>query len=230
MQPPNHFIFSADTIIAGLVMLIVVVLFDGYEPLDVAGPVNLFGYVDENRFVYVSENGDKPVLSKTAVMAMMPQISFDQFLSEKKEDGAVMLLVPGGIGAWTEVQNEKLLDFLREMRKRSEVVFSVCTGAALFAAAGLLDGKKATSNKRSFDWVKTSSSNAINNVMWIERARWVQDGDTWTSSGVQAGMDAAYAIIKALNGEDVAKTCANIIEYVPHEDPSWDPFSRSKEP
>ena len=62
---------------------------------------------------------------------------------------------------------------------------SVCTGSALLARAGVLDGLKATTNKRAFDWVRSQGPR----VTWMPRARWVQDGSVFTSSGVSAGMD-----------------------------------------
>jgi transcriptional regulator GlxA family with amidase domain len=101
------------------------------------------------------------------------------------------------------------------------VVTSVCTGSAVLAAAGLLDGYRATSNKAAFGWVRKQSGK----VDWIAQARWVQDRDRWTSSGVAAGMDMAAALLADLFGRDVAQRATTEAELEVHEDPSWDPFA-----
>ena len=73
---------------------------------------------------------------------------------------------------------------------------SVCTGAGLLARAGILDGRRATSNKRSLDWVISQGPK----VEWVPQARWVEDGKFATSSGVSAGIDMALAIIASICG------------------------------
>jgi len=100
-------------------------------------------------------------------------------------------------------------------------VTSVCTGSVLLAAAGLLDGYRATSNKRAFAWAVQQGSN----VDWEAQARWVDDRDRWTSSGVAAGMDMSIALIASLHGEDVAAEVATRVELEPHSDSTWDPFA-----
>ena len=62
-------------------------------------------------------------------------------------------------------------------------------------------------------------------VQWIPKARWVVDGNIWSSSGVAAGMDMTYAFIASEFSPDIAKQLANTMEYEPHTDPNWDPFS-----
>lgn len=64
------------------------------------------------------------------------------------------------------------------------------------------------------------------NVHWVPQARWVQDGNIWTSSGVTAGIDGMFAFVAAHWGEDIAKDLANTLEYERHTDPSWDPFAK----
>lgn len=63
------------------------------------------------------------------------------------------------------------------------------------------------------------------NVVWVSHARWVVDGNIWTSSGVAAGIDATLAFIKEVFGEDAAKHCSHVMEYEPHTDASHDPFA-----
>jgi transcriptional regulator GlxA family with amidase domain len=88
-------------------------------------------------------------------------------------------------------------------------VLTVCTGTALLAKTGLLDGRSATSNKRAFDWVCSTGEK----VNWVKRARWVVDGKYYTSSGVSAGMDMTLGFLNDLHGNAFAKEVASQVEY-----------------
>jgi len=85
----------------------------------------------------------------------------------------------------------------------------------------LLDGYRATSNKRAFAWVAEQGGG----VEWVAKARWVADRNRWTSSGVAAGMDMALAIVAHLHGTELAASIADGVELDWHRDPSWDPFA-----
>jgi transcriptional regulator GlxA family with amidase domain len=98
----------------------------------------------------------------------------------------------------------------------------VCTGAALLACAGLLDGRRATSNKAVFRWVSSLGKG----VDWVPEARWVEDGNVFTSSGGSAGIDMTLAVIASLEGRDAAVRIAERMEYEWHEDAAWDPFAK----
>ncbi|KAH6649471.1 class I glutamine amidotransferase-like protein [Chaetomium tenue] len=139
-----------------------------------------------------------------------------------------VLLVPGGFGPVTLEQNNdtSIETFLRRRFDQLEYFLSVCTGSAILASSGLLNGHRATSNKALWAWVTTHGEN----VTWVPSARWTEDGKIWTSSGVASdavGMDMMYAFLKHLYGEDDPNLVAtmNAIEYAPHTDPHWDPFS-----
>jgi transcriptional regulator GlxA family with amidase domain len=99
---------------------------------------------------------------------------------------------------------------------------SVCSGSALLAKAGLLDGRRATSNKQFFDLARSQSAK----VDWVTEARWVEDGPYATSSGVSAGIDMALAVIARLYGQQRARLVADATEYEWHTDPTRDPFVR----
>ena len=86
----------------------------------------------------------------------------------------------------------------------------------------MLDGYRATSNKAAFEWVREQGED----VDWIAQARWVEDRDRWTSSGVAAGMDMAAALLAHLFGKDVAQRATTLAELEVHEDASWDPFAK----
>ncbi|MEL7044476.1 MAG: DJ-1/PfpI family protein, partial [Pseudomonadota bacterium] len=131
-----------------------------------------------------------------------------------------MLLIPGGVGTLTELENEAMLDFLRQRCAGAELVASVCTGSALLAKAGVLKGHRATSNKQVFALAVQQSDE----VQWVEEARWVEDGKFFTSSGVSAGMDMALAIVDKLWGADSASKAASGTEYLWNRNADDDPF------
>ena len=166
-----------------------VVLFDGFELLDVFGPVELFGMVPGKVDVEFVGPQAGAVASGQGAQA----IATSGYAAAAPAD---IVLVPGGRGTRRLVADGRFLSWLRGWAGSASLVTSVCTGSALLAAAGLLDGYDATSNKRAFDWVRTHGED----VRWIRRARWVEDRDRWTSSGVAAGMDMAVALLGRLFG------------------------------
>ncbi len=113
------------------------------------------------------------------------------------------------------------MDWLRERAAKAELVTSVCTGAAILADAGLLDGYKATTNKMAFGMVSARGAK----TEWIHEARWVEDRDRMTSSGVSAGIDMSLRMIERLFDSKTAERIANGTEYEWHRDPTWDPFA-----
>jgi transcriptional regulator GlxA family with amidase domain len=133
-----------------------------------------------------------------------------------------LILVPGGFGTRTEAENPRMLEFLRRRGAEAEIVMSVCTGSALLARSGLLDGKRATTNKMFFQWGADQGPR----VEWVKEARWVEDGKVVTSSGVSAGIDMALAVIARLYGNDMSERLAVAAEYDWHRDAAWDPFAR----
>jgi transcriptional regulator GlxA family with amidase domain len=147
------------------------------------------------------------------------------------------------------IPNMKIIHpFLLKVVPKLRYLLTVCTGSALVAQTGLLDHRKATSNKRSWSWVIAQGPN----VNWVGKARWVVDEpaseansnilssesdvapgaggegegvSVWTSSGIAAGMDMTFAWVKNIYGEKIADQLANSLEYERHEDSEWDPYS-----
>jgi transcriptional regulator GlxA family with amidase domain len=134
---------------------------------------------------------------------------------------ADLVLVPGGLGNRTLLDDQNFLAWLAEWASEAELIASVCTGSVMLACAGLLDGHRATSNKRLFSWAAEHNDS----VEWVPTARWVEDGDRWTSSGYAAGMDMTLAIIAHLHGEPLARQIARDIEMEWHNDSTRDPFA-----
>lgn len=213
---------------------IATVIFDGFEPLDAVGPLELLGQLanvctpelanDELalHFSYVAAQAG-PVTSKVASMTWLADHSFDSFAAAHASGahGArLWLLVPGGIGTRTAAADSQLLAFLAHWAGKADIVMSVCTGAALLAAAGVLDGLRATTNKMAWAWATSQGPSTL----WQRRARWVRDGKVVTSSGVSAGMDMALYVIDWQLGPATAQQVATRAEYVRSSDPDCDPF------
>ncbi|KIK57014.1 hypothetical protein GYMLUDRAFT_247285 [Collybiopsis luxurians FD-317 M1] len=131
-----------------------------------------------------------------------------------------VLIIPGGYGVRAD-DLDPLFDFVRRTYPSLKYLLTVCSGSWIAAQAGILDGKRATSNKNA--WASTKKVGP--NVKWVSHARWVVDGNIWTASGVSAGIDATLAFVEHVYGADQAKKLARELEYEWHQDPSWDPFA-----
>lgn len=119
------------------------------------------------------------------------------------------LLVPGGQGTRREVDNRALIDFVASQAKHCQAVLSVCTGAFVLHAAGLLSGRKATTH-----WGSLQRLRALGDVVVVEQ-RYVQDGKIWSSAGVSAGTDLMLAFIASVAGEAAAGAVQFAAEYYP---------------
>jgi putative intracellular protease/amidase len=189
------------------------ILYERFELLDCYGPLEMFGSVGpELRIVTVAEKTG-PVASVQGPKTVAEY----EFANCPKLD---LILLPGGFGTAEQLGNAALHAFLRDRATAAEVTMSVCSGSAILAKAGLLDGRRATSNKQWFDLARMQSAN----VDWVTEARWVEDGPFATSSGVSAGTDMALAVIARLYGKTKADEIAEATEYEWHTDSTRDPF------
>lgn len=192
-----------------------VLLFPNFETLDVFGPLEMFGQLQNKiNIVLISEPGG-PVQSAHGQRVLSdcdfndtPPIDF--------------LLIPGGVGTREEIHNIVLLDWIKTYSAKSSLILSVCTGAALLAKTGLLDGLEATTNKLAFDWVRAQGPN----VIWKKHARWVDAGRVITSAGVSAGIDMSLHVISRLYGNNVRDEISIKTEYLLNNNPNIDPFSK----
>lgn len=193
-------------------MQVYALLFDDYEALDLMGAVEFLYHCPDMHLHYVSLSGG---LIRSTQGFLTATTALDT-LSDKS-----VLIVPGGQGTRKLVDDEQFLRKLSVWATKSDYCLSICTGSALLARAGCLDGYLATSNKRAFDWVKSQN----NKVRWQKVARWVQDGKFFSSSGISAGMDMTLAFIAHLHGVDIAQNIANRCEYHWQQDPNVDKFA-----
>ena len=188
-------------------------LFDHFEALDAFGPAEVFSKCPRiGSLGYFSAAGG-PVPSAQGFSVLTRP------LAELAPGG--ILLIPGGPGTRPLSSDSRFLELLAGAARASSLVLTVCTGSVLASAAGLLDGIRATSNKRAFDWARQMPGGAL----WAPRARWVRDGRFYTSSGVSAGMDMALGFIADRYGREESERIARRIEYLWNADPDEDPFA-----
>ena len=191
-----------------------VVLFDEFELLDVFGPLEMFGMYPETFEICMVAENVGVVESAQGPECVATTAFNDDFFPD-------ILLVPGGRGTRREVNNALMISWIKSRAASAKYVTSVCTGSAVLARTGLLDGRRATSNKHSLEWVKAQGDK----VSWVSRARWVEDGNYLTASGVSAGIDMSLRLISLILDEAAATLAANWAEYEWHRNPEWDPFS-----
>ncbi len=181
-------------------------LFDDVEELDFLGPwevISVWGnkFNGPNKIITINQDGGAVKCAKG--LQVIPSYNFSNC------PPLDYLLVPGGLGTRTEVHNEKLIHFIKQTAKNGKGILSVCTGAFLLQAAGLLDGKKATTHWQSLNRLK-----AFDNITVIEE-RFVRDGNIWTSAGISAGIDLALAFVAEIAGDDTAGKVQMHMEYYP---------------
>lgn len=187
-------------------------LFNNFETLDVFGPAEIFGRLkDIYKIEFYSLEGG--VISSTQNV----KIVTEKLSENEKFD---IFLIPGGLGTRKEVENPKLISAILNNSISANHVLTVCTGSALLAKTGLLNGMAATSNKRAFEWASSQESK----VNWVKKARWTADGKYYTSSGISAGMDMTLGYIKDIYGMELARKIAYEIEYTWQENKDLDPF------
>lgn len=189
-------------------------MFPGFELLDAYGPLEMWGNLkkDVNVLIVAAEAGPVKSAQGPATVAEYG------FADCPKLD---LILVPGGFGVLSTIRHPETLEWVRQRSEKAEITMSVCNGATVLAAAGILDGHKATTNKAYWKMATGPGKK----VDWIAKARWVDDGDVVTSSGVSAGMDMSLHVIQRLYGMEAAERLAANTEYEWHRDPSWDPFA-----
>lgn len=190
-------------------------VFPGFQTLDFFGPIEMLGGFRDDIEVVTVARGPDPVESRHR-----QKIVVDKTISEGTDYD--LLFIPGGDSALDAAKDDALMQWVRETGHEAERVMAVCTGTILLGMTGLLDARRATTNKLDF----TSTVHLAPEVTWVKQARWVQDGKFYTSSGVSAGMDMALGVAADLFGLDQAREMAEGCEYVWHEDPNRDPFAK----
>lgn len=185
-----------------------IVLFDGAEELDFAGPWEVFTVAENIRAglhdVMLVAETDAPVKCAKG-MRVLPDVTFADC---PKLD---VILIPGGQGTRREVENKPLLDWIANTAKDCQWVTSVCTGALLLAAAGPARGKRVTTH-----WAFVETLRARKEAGEVlDDVRYVRDGNVVTAAGVSAGIDMALWLTGQLHSPEFARQVQRIMEYNP---------------
>lgn len=194
-------------------MNIVFVLFDNVTQLDFAGPVQVLSRLPDGKVFVVSKGGN--AVTTDSGFSIIPGSSFADCPQ------ADIICVPGGHGVREALGDSAIVDFVREQAKGAQWVTSVCTGAFILGAAGLLQGKRATCH-----WGYTHLLPLVGATH--EAARVVCDGNLVTAGGVTSGIDFALELMALISGEDVARTVQLALEYDPA--PPFDSGTPDKAP
>jgi transcriptional regulator GlxA family with amidase domain len=181
-------------------------LFPELEELDFVGPWEIIGMwgkklQDPEECLTVSQTGS--VIPCAKGLKVITDYSFE------KCPPLDYLLIPGGEGTRKEVDNKVLISFVQKQSITCQQILSVCTGAFILQAAGLLKGKKATTH-----WASLAKLKQYPDVTAVEE-RIVHDGNIWTAAGVSAGIDLALAFIADQAGEETAGKVQLATEYYP---------------
>jgi transcriptional regulator GlxA family with amidase domain len=205
-----------------------------FDMLDVYGPSEILQFIGasyKTDIVYLAETLD-PVTTRPALANMnslnssvYPCLTPTHTFETAPE--LDVLIIPGGPGWRNPTTLNATMAYIRKTAPKVQHVLTICTGSALAARAGIMNGKRATTNKSS--WPSTVAANP--NTTWVPSARWVEDHSgspsIWSSSGVTAGLDMMLHWVEETYNAENATNIARFIEHVRITDPSIDPFARN---
>lgn len=181
---------------------VAILLYDGYTSLDAAGPFQVLSglmntevfYVGTRRGLIADQRGTK--------------IQVDRSIDDVEQ--ADILLIPGGTTATVELtRNERVLRWIRKIDSQSVYTTSVCTGAWILGATGLLKDRRATTH-----WYRAEEMLERYGARF-HKQRWVRDGKYWTSAGVTAALDMSLALVQEIRGEKYLQAVMLDLEYDP---------------
>jgi transcriptional regulator GlxA family with amidase domain len=195
-------------------MQIAYLLYDRFTALDIAGPHDVFNSVPGNESVFVAEQAG-PVRNESNTLSLVADASLAEVTSPD------IVVVPGGFGNRMLLEHEPLHAWIRDVHETSTWTTSVCTGALLLAAAGLLDDAPATTHWLARDRLAELGAKPVPD-------RVVEHGKIVTAAGVSSGIDMALHLVQTINGREVAQAVQLGIEYDPQ--PPLDAGSPEKAP
>ncbi|MGY8996772.1 MAG: DJ-1/PfpI family protein [Alphaproteobacteria bacterium] len=182
-------------------------IFGGVEPLDCVGPFEAFISTETTDGEPLFETGmvgeTMAPVSGVGGLVITPRWSFETMPEVD------VLIIPGGSGTRALAEQPDIADWIAQQNDKVEMMLSVCTGAQLLAAAGLLKDLKATTHWNTYDWLRRIEPS----VDILEGARWADNGRIICSSGVSAGIDMTLHVIERLYGEETATRAARYMEY-----------------
>lgn len=183
-------------------MQIVIALYDRFTALDAVGPHQVLAHVPDSEIIFASERARR-VSDETGTLTLVADAAFADVPSPD------VLLIPGGPGQSAQMGDGPLRDWLLEADKTTTWTTSVCTGSLILAAAGLLDGRQATTYWLAMNELAQLGAKPV-------QTRYVFDGKYATSAGVSAGIDMSLALAARLTDEETAQSIQLGIEYAPN--------------
>jgi transcriptional regulator GlxA family with amidase domain len=189
-----------------------ILIFHDVEVLDFCGPFEVFSVTRLNeerrreepspfQVVLIAETKD-PVVA-TGGLRVLPDYTLEDC------PPLDILVVPGGWGTRKEINNEKLLSWIRTRAGEVKTLSSVCTGSVLLGKAGLLDGRRATTHWRALPWMREVLPQVIVEDSWHV----IVDDNIYTSAGISAGIDMALRLVGHYYGDEIAQATARQMEY-----------------
>jgi transcriptional regulator GlxA family with amidase domain len=182
-------------------MQVAILLYDRMTALDAIGPYEVLSNVPGFSVQFVAAKAG-PVRTDSGALELVAARGVEEVAR------ADVLLVPGGPGDEAVMQDPRLLDWVRRIHADSQWTTSVCTGALILGAAGVLRGLRATTYWMERDRLREFGAEPV-------VARWVEDGKVWTAAGVSAGIDMALALVQRVGGDDLSQAVQLAIEYDP---------------
>lgn len=186
---------------------VAILMFDEVEVLDFAGPFEVFSVIAElaggaHFQVSMVAEEERPIRAVNG-LRVLPDLTF---ASAPPPD---LLIVPGGAGTRTQMDNPRLMRWVVEAAGRAELVLSICSGARILARAGLLDGQRATTHHEVLEHLRELAPSA--DVRADPRV--VDAGRIVTTGGITAGIDGSFYVVRRLLGSAVASATARYMEY-----------------
>jgi len=178
-----------------------ILIFDKLTALDAVGPYEVLSRVPGTELVFVGPEAG-PLRTDTGQLGL----NADAVIEDVTEPD--VLLIPGGEGNRPLLTDERVLDWVRSVHEHTTWTTSVCTGSLVLGAAGLLEGKRATTHWAYYDTLENYGATPV-------AERFVEDGKVMTAAGVSAGIDMSLALVARMFHENVARAIQLGIEYDP---------------
>lgn len=182
--------------------IIGILLYDGFFTMDAMGPLSVLNSMYPTKKILIGRN--KGTITSSDKVRIEVEYGIEDI------EQLDMLIIPGGfIETYQATKDQELLDWVRKIDQNSKYTVSVCTGAWILGAAGLLKGKNATTH-----WYRAEEKLAEYGATFV-RERYTNDGKYWTSAGVSAGIDMSLALVDQILGRNYAEFVALNLEYDP---------------
>jgi transcriptional regulator GlxA family with amidase domain len=181
------------------------ILYPGLTVLDLVGPLQVMNGMCErtNKFRTVVVAKEEKLIDTDLPLKLFPSSTFQDSLNPS------VVIVPGGVRATIKMMgNKEILDYLKSTAETADYICSVCTGSLILGAAGLLEGREATTHWGCYKILEKLGAKYV-------QKRWVQDGKFLTSAGVSAGIDMALFLVSKLTDDATARKVQLGLEYDP---------------